>query len=75
MKDERTNAESLQGASDMDSAPPVRTTLASPSLISCAALMMVWKPLPQSLGSHNESSAATHRALKRTYRLMERAGT
>lgn len=42
----------------MDSAPPVSTTLASPSLISWAALMMVWKPLPQSLGSHKVSLAA-----------------
>lgn len=39
----------VQGESDICSAPPVKTTSASPSLISWAALIMVWKPLPQSL--------------------------
>ena len=39
----------VQGESDMLSVPPVRTTSASPSLISCAALMIVWKPLPHNL--------------------------
>jgi hypothetical protein len=35
----------------MFSVPPVKTTSASPSLISCAALMIVWKPEPQSLST------------------------
>lgn len=57
----------------MFSVPPVRTTSASPSLISCAALMIVWKPDPQSL---DPSSAQPRlRSLRWTDLLTVSAGT
>lgn len=46
----------LQGERDMLSVPPVRTTFASPSLISCAALMIDWKPLPHNLSDKQDVS-------------------
>lgn len=53
----------------MFSAPPVRTTCASPSLISCAALMTAWKPEPQSL--HTTTSSVSTRLSPRDGHLVE----
>lgn len=59
----------VQGESDMLSVPPVRTTSASPSLISCAALMIVWKPLP-----HNLSVVSGYlQSARRPERLVQRS--
>ena len=51
----------VQGESDMLSVPPVRTTSASPSLISCAALMIIWKPLPHNLSVTNRRLQSARR--------------
>lgn len=60
-----------QGDNDMLSVPPVRTTCDSPSLISCAALKIDWKPLPQSLCKQTHQD----RTGRQTVLSLAKAGT